>query len=359
MKSNAPKPNTNFLRHIIRQTDSHNAALLAREAEESSARLKSINRERERERRRNEETKQKKADGRLTPVRSDDEADRRPRREHGDVQDDRDRKRRRRVYEDDQDTRPTRHGPSDRDSQTRRREVEPSHRDRSRHKSRSSKSHRDHRRRRDDSSGDDHQSQSHSRETRSSGIERRRRSYSKSESRSRSPRRDKHDERRKPRDRSPVTRSAKVKRHESSRRSRSSSSDPLESIVGPLFPSAEPPVRARGRGAQKANSTGIESRFSSTYDSSIDMDAASNMEDDWGDALEAFRDRQRWKQQGADRLTAAGFTDVQVKKWERGDEPNEEDVVWARQGQKREWDRGKIIDEDGEVGVKAEFGRLT
>lgn len=142
-------------------------------------------------------------------------------------------------------------------------------------------------------------------------------------------------------------------------RSPTSDSDPLESIVGPLPPPPEPTVRSRGRGAHKANSMGIESRFSSTYDPSTDIGAASGVEDDWGDAVEAFRDHQRWKQQGADRLKAAGFTDEQVKKWEKGDEPNEDDVVWTRRGQKREWDLGKVVDEQGDVNVKVDFGRLT
>ncbi len=47
-RAGVPKPNTNFLRHIIRQTDSHNAALLAKEAEESRARFREMNRERDR-----------------------------------------------------------------------------------------------------------------------------------------------------------------------------------------------------------------------------------------------------------------------------------------------------------------------
>jgi hypothetical protein len=37
---------------------------------------------------------------------------------------------------------------------------------------------------------------------------------------------------------------------------------------------------------------------------------------------------------------------------------NEEDVVWTRKGQAREWDRGKVLDEDGHVELKADFGRL-
>ena len=103
---------------------------------------------------------------------------------------------------------------------------------------------------------------------------------------------------------------------------------------------------------------GIDSRFSTTYDPTTDARLESDAEDDWGDALEAFRDRQRWKQQGAARLMAAGFTDAQIKKWEKGDDQNEDDVVWSRKGQAREWDRGKVMDEEGHVKLEADFGRL-
>lgn len=88
------------------------------------------------------------------------------------------------------------------------------------------------------------------------------------------------------------------------------------------------------------------------------MRPASDVEDDWGDALEALRDRARWQQQGADRLKQAGFTDDQVRKWERGDVQGEEDVVWRKKGEGREWDRGKVVDEEGDVEVRADFGRL-
>jgi hypothetical protein len=108
----------------------------------------------------------------------------------------------------------------------------------------------------------------------------------------------------------------------------------------------------------KVNSPGIESRFSSTYDPSIDLKPGSDVEDAWDEALEAMRDRERWKQQGADRLRAAGFKDEQVKKWEKGGDPMEEDVVWTKKGQSREWDRGKVVDDDGDVALEAEWGKL-
>ena len=85
----------------------------------------------------------------------------------------------------------------------------------------------------------------------------------------------------------------------------------------------------------------------------MDNEPPSDNGDAWGDAVEAFRDRQRWKQQGAERLKAAGFSDEQVKKWERGDEKTDEDVRWTARGQARDWDRGKVIDADGDIGFKA------
>ena len=88
-------------------------------------------------------------------------------------------------------------------------------------------------------------------------------------------------------------------------------------------------------------------------------------EDDWDQALEALRDRQRWKMAGAERLRTAGFTEEQVEKWEKGmggvglgGGGREENVKWAKKGEGREWDRGKVVGIDGEVGVEAEWGRL-
>ena len=37
---------------------------------------------------------------------------------------------------------------------------------------------------------------------------------------------------------------------------------------------------------------------------------------------------------------------------------DEEDVRWAKKGEGREWDRGKVVDEDGNVAVQADWGRL-
>ena len=52
-----------------------------------------------------------------------------------------------------------------------------------------------------------------------------------------------------------------------------------------------------------------------------------------------------------------------MQRWQKGStrngERDEEDVRWAKKGEGREWDRGKVVDEDGNVAVRAEWGRLN
>ena len=134
------------------------------------------------------------------------------------------------------------------------------------------------------------------------------------------------------------------------------SSDPLDDIIGPRPPPI-PEVRSKGRGTM-SHASGIESRFSATYDPTVDVQLDLDEENDWDQALEALRDRQKWKQQGADRLRAAGFTEDEISKWEKGGEKREEDVKWAKKGEGREWDRGKVFDDDGGVAIDPQYGRL-
>lgn len=88
--------------------------------------------------------------------------------------------------------------------------------------------------------------------------------------------------------------------------------------------------------------------------------------DDWDMALEALRDRAKWRTQGADRLRAAGFSEEEVGRWEKssafpnGDGHGEKDfsdVRWSKKGEGREWDRGKVLDGEG-VSLRPEWGRL-
>ena len=86
----------------------------------------------------------------------------------------------------------------------------------------------------------------------------------------------------------------------------------------------------------------MDSRFSSDYDPQSDVQPDAD-ERDWDEAAEAYRDRQKWRQQGAEKLRAAGFTEEQVKKWEKGDQKDVDDVRWSKAGEGREWDRGKKV----------------
>ncbi|KAJ4992666.1 pre-mRNA-splicing factor 38B [Stagonosporopsis vannaccii] len=355
-RNGAPRPNTNFLRHIIRQTDNHNAALLAKEAEESSSRLRQMNRERDKDRTAAVDKAKRKIEGRLSPSRDSEDPRVQRSRRRADDGDGHSRKRDHR--------RPHGDGQYGSYSRSHRNRSQERHRHEEGHegsdedyasKSRHSRDHRESARRSRHDRDKNEDDKSHRRH------QRKRRCYSRSmsRSRSRSPRRKSH--RTRDRSRSPRHLSRSPNRSRRSRRQSdtpASDSDPLEAIVGPLPPPPKPSVRSRGRGALKASSLGIESRFAADYDPSMDLRLNSDREDDWDEALEAMRDRERWKQQGADRLRAAGFKDEQVKKWEKGGDPMEEDVVWTKKGQDREWDRGKVVDEDGDVGLKAEWGRL-
>lgn len=113
-------------------------------------------------------------------------------------------------------------------------------------------------------------------------------------------------------------------------------SDPLEELIGPAPPPKAPPVRTRGRGAIRG-SAAMDSRFSEDYDLSSDLKPEPADSEDWDEAVEAYRDRLKWKQQGAERLRAAGFTDEQIKKWEKGGEKDIDDVRWSKAGERREW----------------------
>ncbi|KAJ9660967.1 hypothetical protein H2201_006695 [Coniosporium apollinis] len=395
----APKPNTRFLRNILRETDSHNAALLAKEAEDSRARLKALRRDGAGEPQRGPRDR-RNGDGKDC---GDSRTAKRRRIDDGASEDeDMDRQRRHR----DSGSKRHRFGRDERTGCERS-----SHR-RSRHeedeRSESGSRHR-HRRRRRHSSDDEsdrarssrHQRRSRKQEHTSSSDEaytkrkeeshhkhRRRRSRSRSSSRSRSPdryrsRQSHHRDRE--RSRPPRSRSNKKSKELSKRgdrerdrdigdtvtngkqrtsKPRSPSteaaydSDPLEALIGPLPPPPAPPVRSRGRGTFFNASSAMDARFASTYDPTVDVQPDPELDDDWDQALEALRDRQKWKQQGADRLLAAGFTADEVRKWEKGGEKTEEDVRWAKKGEGREWDRGKVVEEGGEVELRAEWGRL-
>ena len=124
----------------------------------------------------------------------------------------------------------------------------------------------------------------------------------------------------------------------------SESSDPLDEFIGPA-PPPKSPVRRRGRGTISAFS-GINERFAEGYDPKQDVDVDGDG-DDWPDALEAYRDRQKLRQAQEERMKSAGFTDKDLLRWKDGTkEKTEADVKWSKAGEQREWDIGKTFEAD-------------
>ncbi|EAW09291.1 uncharacterized protein ACLA_034940 [Aspergillus clavatus NRRL 1] len=162
-------------------------------------------------------------------------------------------------------------------------------------------------------------------------------------------------------------------------------SDPLEELVGPLPPKQDGlhgsgPIRSRGRGAYRPNASNIDAHFADDYDPTLDVQLEDDNliessrpsrrpvaglmtgDDDWELALEALRDRTRWRQKGEERLREAGCNNAVVDRWKHSssapggdDEGRLEDVKWSKKGEGREWDRGKFVDADGHVDVKASW----
>ncbi|CAG8220220.1 unnamed protein product [Penicillium salamii] len=384
--SNAPKPNTRFLRNLIKVTDSHNTALKRKEEREARERMRQL---------------KSQTSGTLASTSAD--------RTSGGSNRRHERQR----------------------SRDRRDDREDRHRSHRRHRSRSSSTERDRtrRHRRDDDRVGEHrkrdrhshrqdscdrESSKKDRRERDRGHTRRRRdrSYSKSRSRSRSPRRDRSTDRRhsrredrksdrytRSRSRSQERRRSRSSRHAdpSPRRSRpehtpqrdraslptqapteAEDSDPLEDLVGPLPPRKnESPIRSRGRGAYKPNLSNIDAHFAPGYDPTDDVHLEEPIhstgepsrravaglmtkDDDWDMALEALRDRTRWKQKGEERLRAAGINEAAISQWKNNPaftgangEGKPEDVQWSKKGEGREWDRGKFVDDDGHIDIRA------
>lgn len=157
-------------------------------------------------------------------------------------------------------------------------------------------------------------------------------------------------------------------------------SDPLEDLVGPLPPQDGPGsahVRSRGRGAYKPSASAMDAHFAADYDPTLDVQPDEDTyiadkrsrrpvaglmteDDDWDMALEAMRDRAKWRQRGEERLRAAGMNDATIDRWKSNaaftgldGERNPDDVKWSKKGEGREWDRGKVMDDEGHIDVQA------
>ncbi|KAI8675069.1 hypothetical protein NCS57_00406600 [Fusarium keratoplasticum] len=333
--ANMLKPNTRFLRHIIKDTDNHNKALLAKEAAESRARLKDLERAKEIERRKTNPSthdirrrqmgdihailggkKRRRSDGDAGPSSSKDskkrESEHKSRRERDSKDKD--------LFKDQRDdrrhhgrlSREDRHSKTD-DGESRSERSRREHKRRERSRSRGSEEEERHR-------------HSRRRKDRSRSPTRRRRSRSPRETKSRH------------RHRSPLNTTNDTRKQKDEKED----SDAGEDLFGPA-----PPPKYRGRGTI-GGSSGIDRRFSENYDPKKDI----QMDDDegggnWDDAVEAFRNRQKLRQNQEQRPSTVEFTNDKVPRAGNVDEKSAESVRWSKAGEKREWDLGKEDEAEG------------
>ncbi|KIX97053.1 uncharacterized protein Z520_07167 [Fonsecaea multimorphosa CBS 102226] len=343
-----PKPNTRFLKTLVREADSHNAKLKEKEELEARIRLRRIvgagpatrNPKRDRD---NEGHKRERKRRRLSDDAEDAQSPQRDRRDRA------------RVSRHSQS--PEQRGKRDDEHRRRRR----------RHRQKSDESNEDHDYRRSRLDRSPRRSRSHSR-TRSRSRERKEHRETR--------KRDRHE--RKSRRLSPPT-DTKPEWQKDARdhtrthmpsRSSSTSSDPLASLIGPHPTSAdaEQPPQRRGRGfnhhASHRSRSNIDAHFSPTYnpttphDEGLDSDTLNLGDeggdlDEWTSALSALRDRRAWRAKQAERMKDAGFTDAEIERWEKSssrtllgggsgkDEGDVRDVKWRKKGEEREWDIGK------------------
>ncbi|EXJ70623.1 uncharacterized protein A1O5_06694 [Cladophialophora psammophila CBS 110553] len=335
----APKPNTRFLKTLVREADSHNAKLKEKEELEARIRLKRIRdaeqsskglgRGRENEGRHDRERKRRRL--------SDDKGSRTDERERGrDSRRSRSpehKRRRRRRHETDE--------PDEGSNHRRTRHRISSHRPRSRSRSRS----RSRERKEKERNIKDRQKQGHERK-----------------SRRHSPPTDPEPEGQK---------GVKHGTRTPSISSTSTTDDPLSYLIGPrpTPPDDQCPQR-RGRGfhhrSLHQSRSNIDAHFSPTYDPSthdaglVDSDDLNpedgeGDQDEWTSALSALRDRRAWRAKQAERMKDAGFSEEEIKRWEKsassrtllagsgdgGEEGDARDVKWRKKGEEREWDVGK------------------
>ncbi|TQN68110.1 hypothetical protein CSHISOI_07399 [Colletotrichum shisoi] len=354
--ANMPKPNTRFLRHIIKDTNTHNKILLAKEAAESRARLKDLEHAEEKERRRKAGPQdiRRRQMGDIKAILGDRKerasrtvrADEKPRKEE-------ELPPRKRHHRERRSESPERES-SARHHRNRGEGSHPERDERRRHKSdrRRSRSpdekYRRHRHRSPLASKDSAPKAHRSAKERSGAEDAR--DLTSRRHRSRDER-----SRERPRGGFSIKGSSRRATQEQDSATAGSDSDPLDEFIGPAPPQQ---VRSKGRGAA-AGTSGIDKRFEANYDPKADVEMADTVgAEDWDDAVEAFRDRQKWRQNQEQRMRAAGYTDEMIKKWREGgsggggEQRDERDVRWAKAGEKREWDRGK---EGGLSGLFSEF----
>ncbi|KND87364.1 hypothetical protein TOPH_08008 [Tolypocladium ophioglossoides CBS 100239] len=333
------RPNTMFLERIIKGTDTHNKAKLANQAAESQARLKELEIA--------EELKRLKSNPNASEIRK---------RQMGAIHAILGDKKRGRDGDDGPEA--ANPEPKNRNKPEKTENLEKRHRDhRSSNRERDlfrdgrdeSKRHRfsqpGHKRdsglRKDDgrSSGrnrDDDSSRGENSRTYHSRSRRERSESPRRHGRSRSPGERKSKHRQRSRDRSPSKRGlASSRRTADGKRDDDSDYD----LIGPA-----PPPRRRGRGTIGGASS-LDHHFSESYDPKTDVHMESD-EETWEDAVEAYRDLQKLRQNQEQRMKAAGFAEEQIRKVNSRADDIEQHVVWSKAGEKRAWDKGKALEDE-------------
>ncbi|KAG6019433.1 hypothetical protein E4U19_007220 [Claviceps sp. Clav32 group G5] len=342
--SSGLKPNTRFLRHIIKDTNAHNKALLAKEAAESRARLSDLDHVEE-----------------MRRIKSNPDARDIRKRQMGDIRailggknrarDDGDHERpkkwrrstERNKDKDGRERRATQRGGDlfESSGDSRRHHGRLSERDSDHNKHMSDR----HKHKRSRGRGYDDTSEEEDRKERRR-ISRRDRSRSPRKERDERNGRDecRHRQKHRSHDRSPIRRISPKRDVKHTPPRHDEDSDPLEDFIGP-----PPPPNHRGRGTI-GGAAELDRRFSDSYDPKLDvrMDMDNN-EDPWDEAVESFRDRQKMRQNQDQRMRDAGFTDEQINRAKGIEATAEPHVVWSKVGEKREWDKGKGLGVGGDV----------
>ncbi|POS83079.1 hypothetical protein EPUL_006323 [Erysiphe pulchra] len=336
--ANKPKPNTRFLRNIIKDTDNHNAALLAKETAEAHGRLQSLQDAVSERNKNSRKAIRKNQLGEIEAILGGVSSKRKRRRETNSLE------------------RPSRKSSEneeqhERKSKSRRREkdqnvkVEPEDKSKAVKKDRRFKGLIDTLREREkqESSKSRHKplskypKKSKSENNNETSVERK---NSKS-AESRHSNKICHDQNSRSEKR-PENRTKGRKTNKNSKKDveDDSDSDPLDDIIGPSPVVSVPEVRKRGRG-NTSDASGIDSRFSAVYNPRADILIEKDDTKSFDQALEAFRDWKKFKEKGIERLRSAGFSEEEIQRLEGGDQKREKHVKWTKPGESREWDRGK------------------
>jgi hypothetical protein len=352
------KPNTRFLKNVVKNVDGFNAALARKEEKESREKLKELKRrDGGRMHGYKEEEKRSSRSGEEDwRIRRRRERSRSPIPRRRDESRDRGRRRRHRLdYSGDEESKSRSGRSSDRRARADKSDDErpsPSHGEKRAH--RDSDVGRKRRRHRETTEGRSRLRHSHRRSDRTTDERRSRHTVYDDDTTDRHRREFHQNHRHQDREGPPSDSSSSAKNqnnHQTDSRAKSNS-PPLESPRSPFGPT-EPiqgPEYLLSKGRGRMNGGTLDAKFSSSYDPRKDVvdlhdDSVADMvdgDDDWGLALRALRARETYV---LSRVMSERLTETQTQSQSTG---------WPTYSKgEREWDKGKVLLDDGSVGTKA------